>query len=94
MVPTLLSTAELLDPLLFIVLAIKAYTNADTSIVLYTFTFSLALLFLPLAITLSLNDEPAFACGYEPLKDIGKFTRHLFERTLDCFILTLVQNLD
>ena len=35
---TLLSTTELLNPLLVIVLAIEGYGDADTGVVLYAFT--------------------------------------------------------
>jgi hypothetical protein len=90
-----LATTELLNTLLFIVLAIERDTDTDTGIVLNAFVvLILRLVFCNSLVSLALDDETSTTCWHETLEDSGKLPRDLLEGTFDSFILALVKNRD
>ena len=96
---TLLPATELLNALLIIVLTVEADTDTHAGIILHStlvdrlFIFGLVITGLSL-VGLALNDQSATTCRDEFLEDLGECFADLFERTLNGFVLSLIENLD
>lgn len=92
---TFLATAELLNALLLIVLAVETDGNAHTSIVLHTFALliiTILIFTIPLVCPL-LNDQTATASRDKSLENLREFFRNLLESALDGFVLPKIQNI-
>lgn len=88
---TFLTTTELLDSLLLVMLTVERDANADTSVVLYRLTWFIIVVVGTL-ISFPLDHEAASTSGDETLKNGGKLLRDLFERALYRLIFTLIKN--
>jgi hypothetical protein len=93
---TLLTAAQLLDTLLFIMFAVERNTNANPSIVLDRFTLLIIRVIIhgTSLISLSLDNETTTAGWDEALENGGEFLGNLLKCSLDGFIFTLVQDVD
>ena len=94
---TLLSTTELLDPLLIIVLTVEAHTDTHANIILHAVSGILVVRINPIVLAnvrLPLNDQPPTASGNQSLKHIVELARHLLESPLDGFVLALIEHGD
>jgi hypothetical protein len=89
---TLLSTTQLLNSLLLIMLAVEGHADTNTGIVLYTlarlvirvFFFSCAL------ISLALDDQSTTTSWNQSLENRSELLGDLLECSLDCLILSLI----
>lgn len=93
---TLLTTTQLLDALLVIMLAVERDTDTNTRIVLHTLTLLLIRLvvFTSALISFTLNNQAATTSWYQALEDRGKLLRDLLESPLDSLIFALVKDVD
>lgn len=97
---TLLTAAQLLDPLLLVErLGVERHADADARVVLDGPALRLVLglvgrVGLLPPVGAALDHEPAVARGHELLEDVGELARHLLERALDGLVLALVQVVD
>src|SRR3954447_25806505 len=94
---TLLSTTQLLDPLLIIVLAIKADTDANPDIVLDTLASFLIIgvniiLGSRVAVRLALDNEATTAGRNQLLEHVVELARDLLECTLNGLVLALIKD--
>jgi len=91
---TLLTTTQLLDTLLLVVLAVERDTDTDTSVIFDTLTWLFVRVFIVSValIGLALDDQTATASGDQALKDGCEFLGYLLECSLDSFIFALIQD--
>lgn len=99
---TLLATAQLLDPLLIVMLAVETHANPYARVILHPTGFLASLSFLSklfpfLAnnpVRLPLDNQPPTSRRHQLLKDFRKLPAHLLESPLDRLILPLIQHAD
>jgi hypothetical protein len=90
---TLLSTTQLLDSLLLIVLAVEGDADANTCVVLHALPgFLIIGVFTSALVSPSLDYQTATASGYQALEDGCELLGDLLEGSLNGFILTLIQD--
>lgn len=96
---TLLSTTELLNALLIIMLAIEADADSNTDIVLHTLACILIVRINLLTrasrmVCLALDDETTTTCRNKLFKHIVKLAGHLLEGSLNGLVLALIKDRD
>ena len=98
---TLLSTTQLLNALLVIMLAVETHTDAHTSVVLNTFlvrftltVFVFRFLVCSAIILLSLDDQSTLPSRNQLGENLSKGFADLLESPLDRFVFALIKDLD
>jgi hypothetical protein len=88
-----LSTTQLLDTLLLIVLAVEGDADTNTGVVLNALSGLLLIgIFTGTLISLSLNDETSTASWYKALENGCELLGDLLKGSLNGFILALIQD--
>jgi hypothetical protein len=100
----LLATGELTNLLLFVVLAVEGYGDADSSVLFHLALLPLRLLFVNVVVVgdvaayvvvgFAVDDQAAPADGHELLEDFSEGGSDLFERAGDGFVFALVKHVD